>query len=196
LASRKKKSTEGDYRPTVEHETTPMSTSGITYENPPIDLVCRRLIMKWEPIFDIVHRYLHCRCVIRLSTPSYIEKEVTSLVPALCPRHNTRGVNHQDYGNINYYQDQYFKKFGGYLSFQDFIYDRNPSIYRSLCSERFLPNDHIEDALKAWNNFREGNEEGFHKAAFEYFFEINNELEKMGLKLPDGTTEIIKDERV
>lgn len=134
--------------------------------------------------------------MIRLSTPSYIEKEVTRLVPALCPRHNTRSVNHQDYGNINYYQDQYFKKFGGYRSFQGFIYDRNPSIYGSLGSERFLPDYHIEDALKAWNNFRERNEEGFHKAAFEYFFEINNELEKMGLKLPDGTTEIIKDERV
>lgn len=34
---------------------------------PCIDLVCHRLTMKWEPIFNIVHRYIFCRCVVRLS---------------------------------------------------------------------------------------------------------------------------------
>jgi hypothetical protein len=195
LGTRKKKINQ-DARSTLDQGTTQLSTSGITNGNPPIDLACRRLIIKWEPLFNVVHRYLYCRCVIRLSTPSHIEKEMTILVPAPCPRHNTVDACHTDYGEINYYQDPYFEQFGGYYSFQYFIYLFKPNIYDHLGGERFLRNDRIEDALKAFNKFREGNDEGLSKMNYEYFFEINDELEKVGFKLPDGIVENIRDERL
>lgn len=195
LGTRKKKINQ-DARSTSDQGTTPLSTSGITNGNPPIDFACRRLIIKWEPLFNVVHRYLYCRCVIRLSTPSHIEKEMTILVPAPCPRHNTVDACHTDYGEINYYQDPYFEQFGGYYSFQYFIYLFKPNIYDLLGGERFLRNDRIEDALKAFKKFREGNDEGLSKVNYEYFFEINDELEKVGFKLPDGIVENIRDERL
>ena len=53
-------------------------------DEPSIDLVCRRIIVKWELIMNIAHRYLACRCILRLSTPSlYLQKdELTFLVSA------------------------------------------------------------------------------------------------------------------
>jgi hypothetical protein len=100
-----------------------VTTNGTAYDNPPIDFVCRRLIVKWEPIFNVVHRYLHRRCMIWLSTPLHIEKELTLLAFAECPKHNLGSAYHLDYGDtIDYYQDQYFKRFGGYPSFQGMIY--------------------------------------------------------------------------
>jgi hypothetical protein len=194
LSTRKK--INQDARSTSGQGTTPLSTSVITNGKPPIDFVCRRLIIKWEPLLNIVHRYLYCRCVIRLSTPSHIEKEMTFLVPAPCPRHNTVGACHTDYGEINYHQDPYFEQFGGYYSFQYFIYLCKPAIYSLLGGERFLHNNRIEDALKAFNKFREGNDEGLSKVNYEYFFEVNDELEKIGFKMPDSIAKNIRDERV
>ncbi|KFY14081.1 hypothetical protein V492_02861 [Pseudogymnoascus sp. VKM F-4246] len=196
LGTRKKKIIQEDPRSALDQATTPVSTGGITNGNPPIDFACRRLIIKWEPLCNIVHRYLYCRCVIRMSTPSYIEKEITVLVLALCPRHNTVDACHRDYGEIDYYQDPYFEQFGGYYSFQYFIYLLKPDIYNVLGGERFLRNDRIKDALKAFDKFREGNDEGLNKANFEYFFEINDKLENVGFKLPDRIAEVIRDERL
>jgi hypothetical protein len=130
------------------------------YDNPPIDFVCKRLIVKWEPIFNCVHRYLHCRCVIQLSTPSHIEKEMTFLIIAPWPRHNKTGVNHPDYGDINYHEDKYFDRFGGYRSFQGMIYAFEPNIYEILGGEKFLPDEQIEVAFNALDAFREANEVG------------------------------------
>jgi hypothetical protein len=196
LASRQVKSTQGNPRSTLKQGAAPVSTGGITSDNPPIDLVCRRLMIKWEPIFNIVHRYLYCRCVIRLSTPSHIEKECTLLILAQCPRHSTGGVRHKDYGEIDYHQDQYFKQFGGYRSFQGFIYCFASNIYEILGGERFLPGEQIEDALMALIEFREGNEEGFRKVFSEYSFEINDELERVGIELPDSIAVSTRDERL
>lgn len=81
-----------------------MSTGGGNYDRPPIDFVCRRLIIKFEPVFNVTHRYLYCQCLIRLSTPSHLYKELTLLTFSICPRHNRRGACYQDYGNIDYHQ--------------------------------------------------------------------------------------------
>jgi hypothetical protein len=156
------------------------------YDDPPIDFVCKRLIVKWEPTFICVYRYLHCRCVIRLSTPSHIPKEITLLIFAPCPRHNETGVNHLDYGDINYHEDEYFDQFRDYRSFQGMIYAFTPNIYEILGGEKFLPDEQVEAALDALDEFREANEVGLHKVFLEYAYEVNNELERIGFPLTDS----------
>lgn len=195
LASRKKTS-QSTPRSTSKPGTTPASGRGMFYDDPPIDFVCKRLIVKWEPIFNCVHRYLHCRCVIRLSTPSHIEKEQTLLTFAPCPRHNKTGDNHLDYGDINYHEDEYFDRFGGYCSFQGLIYAFAPNIYEILGGEKFLPDEQIEAALIALDAFREANEVGLRKAFVEYSYEVNNELEIIGFPLPESVVQAVRVERL
>jgi hypothetical protein len=196
LASRKKTS-QTTPRSTSKPGTTPVSRRGIFHGDPPIDFVCKRLIVKWEPIFNCVHRYLHCRCVIRLSTPSHIKKEKTLLTLASCPRHNKIGVSHLDYGDINYHEDEYFDRFGGYRSFQGMIYAFAPNIYdEMLGGEKFLPNEQIEAALNALLPFQEANEVGLRKVFLEYAFEVNDKLERIGFPLPDSAVQAVKDERL
>jgi hypothetical protein len=148
-------------------------------------------------MLNIVHRYLHCRCVIRLSTPSHIEEELTLLTFAVCPRHNIRSVCHLDYGDtINHHQDQYFERFGGYRSFQGMIYCFTPNIYESLGGEKLLPAEHIGEALKALDEFQKTNEEGFRKAFLEYAVEVNDVLERIGFPLPEQAEQAVRDERL
>ncbi|KUJ08875.1 uncharacterized protein LY89DRAFT_328516 [Mollisia scopiformis] len=164
-------------------------------DNPPIDFVCKRLIVKWEPIFNFVHRYLHCRCVIRLSTPSHIEKEQTLLTFAQCPRHNETGATHLDYGDLDYHSDKYFDRFGGYRSFQAMIYAFAPNIYEILGREKFLAGEQIDAAFDALNAFRRGDEMRLRKAFLEYVYEVNDELERNGFPLPESAVHGVKDER-
>ncbi|KAE9365771.1 hypothetical protein N431DRAFT_516548 [Stipitochalara longipes BDJ] len=166
------------------------------YANPPIDAVCKRLIVKWEPMLNFVHRYLHCRCILRLSTPSHIEKEQTFLTFALCPRHNTRGVSYLDYGNIDYNTDQYFARFGGYKAFQGIIYMFAGNIYETLGGERFLSKDEKDGAVEAFDEFWKGDLEGFKKLFLEYMFEINDKLEREGFELPDEVVRGVREERL
>ena len=192
----KKEASQTDPRSISEPATTPVSKRSMFYDNPPIDFVCKRLIVKWEPIFNYVHRYLYCRCVIRLSTPSRIVKEQTFLTVAPCPRHNKVGVSHLDYGDINYHEDEYFDRFGGYRSFQGMIYAFTPQIYEFLGAENFLPGEQVETAVGALEAFREANEVSLHKEFHEYIYEVNDELERIGFPLPDPLVQHIRDERL
>ncbi|KAH6691187.1 hypothetical protein BKA61DRAFT_284688 [Leptodontidium sp. MPI-SDFR-AT-0119] len=64
LSTRKKKSSAKENNPTSNEPETPNPASKKGNENPPIDLVCKRIVVKWEPMINIVHRYLYCRCPI------------------------------------------------------------------------------------------------------------------------------------
>jgi hypothetical protein len=197
LVATRKRISPGATRSIPERGPMAVTTNGTTYDNPPIDFVCRRLIVKWEPLFNIVHRYLHCRCVIRLSTPSHIEKELTLLTVAACPRHNIGSFCHLDYGDtIDYHQDQYFDRFGGYRSFQGMIYCFVPTIYECLGGEKFLPAAQVDEALKALDEFQKTTEEGFRKAFLEYAFEVNDVLERNGFPLSEQVEQTVKDERL
>lgn len=164
---------------------TPVSRNNMFDDNPPIDYVCKRLIVKWEPTFNIVHRYLFCRCIIRLSTPSRIEKELTLLRFAYCPRHNVRDIHYLDYGDIDYNEDEYFDKFGGYLSFQGMICYYLPNVYNTLGGGRFIPKKQVQAALNASDAFREADEAHLKEMLQEYIFEVNDELDRAGVTLPD-----------
>lgn len=196
LALRKKQSN-SESPSSLTEDGTPIASAGRSlYDNPPIDLVCRRIVLKWEPIFNIVHRYAYCRCVIRLSTPSHIEMEQTFLMLGFCPRHNCAGLCHKDYGDLDYQQDQYFEEFGGYRSFQGLLYVLEPKIYGLLGGERFLPSEHVEEAQNALAKFRKENAEGFIKVLFEYQFDINDKLERIGYAMPQSMAEAVRYERL
>ncbi|KAN0090555.1 hypothetical protein V8E51_019134 [Hyaloscypha variabilis] len=166
------------------------------YADPPIDAVCKRLIVKWEPIWNFVHRYLHCRCILRLSTPSQLIAERTVLVFASCPRHNSTGLSHRDYGDIDYNTDRYFARFGGYKAFQGIIYLLAGNVFETLGGERFLPKEQKDEAVEAFDGCWMGDIEGFWKVLREYMFEVNDELERVGFELPEQVLREVKEERV
>lgn len=89
---------------------------------PRIETVCRCLTMKWEPVFNMTVRYMDCRCILRMSTPSPFAPEMTLPLCALCPRHNTKGKRFADYGYQDCHQDPYFDRFGGYTAFRGMVY--------------------------------------------------------------------------
>ncbi|KAK0108886.1 hypothetical protein ONS96_002723 [Cadophora gregata f. sp. sojae] len=161
-------------------------------DNPPIDLVCKRLIVKWEPIYNIVHRYLHCRCILRLTTPSRVEKEQTILVLAGCPRHNTKNLFHRDYGDLEYDKDPYFDQFGGYRAFQGFVYLYQPHIYRMLGCEKFVPTKNLDAATKAVKEIMMRGFEGLTDPFLEYFLGVNDAVKKAGVQLPEPEAEIVE----
>jgi hypothetical protein len=98
---------------------------------PSIDLVCRRMIMKWEPIYNIVHRYMGCLCVLWRSTPSRHPEEMTFVVNYGCPRHSARQITYKDYNELGLHghDDPYFQKFGGYNAFWAMLHRMEPKIY-------------------------------------------------------------------
>jgi hypothetical protein len=195
LASRKKTS-QIDPRSISGPATIPVPKRSIFDDNPPIEFVCKRLIVKWEPIFNYVHRYVYCRCVIRLSTPSRIVQEQTFLTVAPCPRHNKVGVSHLDYGDINYHEDEYFNRFGGYRSFQGMLYAFIPKMYEFLGGENFLPGEQVEAALGALEAFLEENEVGLRNQFHEYIYEVNDELDRIGFPLSEPIVQQTRDERL
>jgi hypothetical protein len=116
------------------------------------------------------------------------------LVFAPCPRHNNESIHYLDYGNIDYHQDLYFDRFGGYDSFRALIYISAQDIYELLSGERFLPDEQVEEARNALDKNLQTNRDAIRKASHEYFVAGNSELEKLGFKMPDWVAEILRDE--
>lgn len=122
-----------------------------TDEDPSVDLVCRRITLKWEPPFNIVQRYLLCRCVMRLCTPSRskFNPERVFYIGAICPRHNDEGIFYRDYGEmVNNHVDPYFKPFGGYDCFRA-VLASDPQIYKQLGREAFITSDEWRRGMDA-----------------------------------------------
>ena len=198
LAKRSKKQVMNTHRHNSRISSTPAISepkSTRAYDDPQIDLVCKRLIVKWEPVFNIVHRYLHCRCILRRTTPSRVEKEKTLLVLAACPRHNMINSSHHDYGDLDYNKDPYFDQFGGYRAFQGFIYMFGGNIYQILGGEKFIPAEHIDETKGIINERIEADLDGLKDVFFEYYFEVNDTVEKAGIELPEREAIFVEVER-
>jgi hypothetical protein len=100
---------------------------------PPIELVCRRLTIKFAPFLYLVYRYVRCRCVIWRSTPSRIVAETTILRHTDCPRHNRSGNTWRDYGTYSPCEtDPNFEYFGGYAASWALLQCHLPAIFESL----------------------------------------------------------------
>lgn len=175
------------------HETSKLRTEfakqlaiKIASEEPSIDLVCRSLVAKWEPIFNLVHRYVFCRCVIRLGTPSRsrFDPELVSLVLDVCPRHNVTGVRRKDYGDlISNRDDPYFDQYGGY------------GVFRAITSAAGAAQElgDFEMSKGEILGVLEKVDRGTQEKIFEELkFEVNECLLEHGCELPADSVEYVK----
>lgn len=162
----------------------------------PVDLVCRRITLKWEPIFNMTYRYLHCRCVVRPSTPSRLQEEMTFFVCFPCPRHNDRGVSFLDYGNIDYHQDPYFDRFGGYDCFRAMIRLYGENIYTILGGTKFLGQEEADAAIDALIELDETHQGAVRSFLREYWFEVNEHLQSSGYDLPKEVVQYLEQEKL
>ncbi|KAH9906403.1 hypothetical protein F4778DRAFT_645837 [Xylariomycetidae sp. FL2044] len=188
----------------------PMSSMPASQDSPPrhnlgilameqtsIDLVCRRMIVKWEPMFNIVHRYLLCRCVIRLSTPSRLDSnpEKTITQAAACPRHNNKGVSHRDYGDlVDNHSDPYFDQYGGYDRFRALVVlAGEESLWEQLGGDAFIGLDEALKALRTLDDKYRENKANIEQAWGEYVYEVNSHAYQMGRSLPEDIAQKVRD---
>ncbi|KAI3318059.1 hypothetical protein HD806DRAFT_549420 [Xylariaceae sp. AK1471] len=153
-----------------------------------IDLVCRRMIVKWEPTINVVHRYLHCRCVIRLSTPSRYNQheEITIFFVGACPRHNDQGVKYSDYGDlVDNHADPYFDRFGGYNCFRALLHSSICSSLKYLGGDAFVHHDEIGELFEELKVAIRERASEIHEAWRRYCFEVKTQLTRNGVPLPD-----------
>jgi hypothetical protein len=153
---------------------------------PSIDLVCHRLTMKWEPIFNIVHRYLFCRCVLRLSTPSRLVEEMTVLGAWVCPRHNTQGVAFKDYSELALpcLSDPYFDQFGGYNAFWALLHHYLPKLYHHLGGPESITGNQLEYGYVDLVKLEEHDKDAVRRIARDYWFEVAEATVNQGVDLP------------
>lgn len=163
---------------------------------PCIDLVCHRLTMKWEPIDNIVHRYIFCRCVVRLSTPSRLNEEMTILTVWPCPRHNSKGITFRDYSEIALpcQSDPYFDRFGGYNAFWALLYRYLPNIYLHLGGPESITENQLEYGYVDLSRMEERDEDSVRCIVRDFKFDVAETMVYQGMDLhPDVTAEFIKE---
>lgn len=170
---------------------------------PSVDLVCHRLTMKWEPIFNLVHRYLLCRCVLRLSTPSRLVDEQTILMFSECPRHNTKGTNFRDYGEIALpcLEDPYFDQFGGYNAFWALLHRDLPGIYHDLGGPKSIADNQLKYGYVDLSRMEAQDKEAVRRIVQDYWFEVVEGIVDLGVDLPrdvaaDFTKEKVRRQKV
>ena len=154
---------------------------------PSIDLVCRRLTMKWEPIFNVVFRYIYCRCVIRLSTPSLLLEEMTFLRASTCPRHNTQGTSFRDYSELALprHLDPYFGRFGGYNAFWALLHCHAPWLYHDLSGPSAITTNELEYGYVDLAQIKKSNKDGLNHFVKLYWSEV---AEALGIRETEPPT--------
>lgn len=157
---------------------------------PNIDLVCHRLTMKWEPIFNIVHRYSFCRCVLRLSTPSRLVEEMTLLVTQECPRHNTQGIAFRDYSELALpcEDDPYFDQFGGYNAFWAMLHCYLPKLYDDLVGPMSMTGNQLAYGYVDLGQLERQEKGAVRRIAEDYWFEVIETIIDQGVDLPPDVT--------
>ncbi|CAH0045203.1 unnamed protein product [Clonostachys solani] len=165
-------------------------------EPTPIDLVCRRLVIKWDPIFNISYRYLFCRCIAWASTPSQLVPEMTVPLAASCPRHNNKGISFPDYGNLDYSDDHYFDKFGGYGLFRLQVLQLFPYLYHILGGQAFMSDSDKATFMEKIDNVSDETLAAIRPALIEYHFERFDRLELVGTTFPSNVTQWLAEQRL
>lgn len=154
--------------------------------SPSIDLVCHRLTMKWEPIYNIVFRYIFCRCVLFLSTPSHLVKEMTLLGAIDCPRHNAEGITFRDYSELALpcHEDPYFDQFGGYNAFWALLHCYFPRIYDLLGGSKSVTDKQLDYGYVDLSHMKEIDQDAVRRIVQDYSFEVTEALVQSGMDLP------------
>ena len=166
--------------------------------SPVIEFVCRRIIVKWEPMVNCVHRYLYCRCILRKTLPASCEEEMTLFITPLearCPRHNSDGVSFPDYGNDNYHLDPYFEPFCGYSMFRFMVLLRSPELYRLLGGDNFMPKDKFEREKVRYDKLLDKEKLALYKILDKYWLEVYEELDRRKVPLPPQAAETLRVKR-
>lgn len=167
-------------------------------DGPAIEFVCRRIVVKWEPMVNLVHRYLYCRCILRKTSPASCEEEMTLLITPLearCPRHNSDGVSFPDYGNDDYNLDPYFERFCGYKMFCFMVLMRSPDLYQLLGGDSFMPKDKFETEKVRYDRLLDKEKLALHETLDEYWLEVYEELDKLKVSLPPQAAEKLRVKR-
>jgi hypothetical protein len=151
-------------------------------------------------MFNIVHRYAYCRCIVRLTSPASCEKEMTLLIVAECPRHNCKGHSFLDYGNQDYRNDPYFDDFGGYDIFR-FLVLSHPSgevcrvVSQVLGGDKFLTEDEKATISDAWLGLSDAGRARYSNRLVEYWTEVHEEFDSLGVELPVDAKERLRERR-
>ncbi|KAG7284500.1 hypothetical protein NEMBOFW57_010875 [Staphylotrichum longicolle] len=169
-------------------------------DDPDIELVCRRLVIKWEPLLNAVHRYMGCRCILRKTSPASCEEEMTLLVSpfeAPCPRHNDRGVTFRDYGDDDYGMDPYFDRFGGYDRFRFLVLlCSKEGAYSALGGEKFMSEEDYQREKDMYFGLSEVEQTSLIGVIMEhYFLEAWDHFDRMGIPLPPHVVETLQEKR-
>jgi hypothetical protein len=157
------------------------------------------VVVKWDPMINIVHRYGWCRCIVRMTSPASCEKEMTIIVLHPCPRHNSNGVSFRDYGNQDYHSDPYFDKFGGYDMFKFLVIwwedDEYAEMRDMLGNEKFMSRPEWLSALHEWREISDERMEEALGAMEEYWLDIFETAEQIGTPLTPDITERLRERR-
>jgi len=169
-------------------------------DDPEIELVCRRMVIKWEPMFNLVHRYMCCRCILRKTSPASCEKEMTMLVSpfeAVCPRHNNEGVVFPDYGDNDYHTDLYFDRFGGYDMFRFMaLISSKEGLDSFLGGEKFLSDEDFEQEKARYLALPDEDRTSLHEAIMEHYFVPTwDKLDMMKVPLSPYAAERLQEKR-
>lgn len=160
-----------------------------------IESVCRRLTMKWEPLVNITHRYLHCRCIMRRGTPSSFTPEFTILVEDMCPRHYNEGIVRADYGDQDYHQDPYFKQFGGYNTFRAMELLFFPGVYLNILGQQsFIADDERESVVHDLYTAMQRLGSTLKDAIDSYRVEVYRAAQLAGVELPDDVLNFLREQ--
>ncbi|PYH86706.1 hypothetical protein BO82DRAFT_397288 [Aspergillus uvarum CBS 121591] len=176
----------------IHHPCKPMTQERL--KPSPIDRVCRRITLTWNPIPNNTHRYTLCRCILRRSSPSKFVPELTILISGICPRHNNHGRMHKGYGDQNYHQDPYFDQFGGYNAFRLRVFVDFPGIYLNVLGRHaFIAEDEMDTLVADFErvDFQPGSPAV--AARVEYLYEVYNEHHEHGVELPEHVVELLRD---
>jgi hypothetical protein len=142
--------------------------------------------MKWEPIYNIVHRYLFCRCVLRLSTPSRLVEEMTLHLAWVCPRHNTQGITFRDHSELALPcpKDPYFDQFGGYNAFWALLHHYLPKLFDHLGGPKSIVGNQLEYGYVDLFRMEEHDKDAVRRIASDYWFEVIKAMVNQGVDLP------------
>lgn len=164
-------------------------------DGPAIEFVCRRIVVKWEPMFNVVHRYLYCRCILRKTSPASCEEEMTLLITARCPRHNSDGISFPDYGNDDYHLDPYFERFCGYSMFCFMVLICRPDLYQLLGGDGFMSEHEFGRERVRYDKLLDKEKFALHETLNEYWLEVYEELDKRNVPLPPQAAETLRVKR-
>ncbi|KAF7590196.1 hypothetical protein BBP40_003171 [Aspergillus hancockii] len=133
---------------------------------------------------------------LQISTPSPLSPELTISINNRCPRHNSEGITHADYGNMDYHQDPYFDQFEGYNEFRGMVFSVFPEIYiDALGRQAFIAEKDLHGVIDDLNSATDRLGESFQDTVRECIYEANIDADLAGIPLPSHALELLRERK-